>query len=106
MQQKLVQKHFLLGSQELELRDDFIRLKINSLFRESKELDIELAMLNPEPVIEGSMLHFHSRVKCGPLISLYLNKPSKEEFTAFVDLIKSRASHEYDAFAGLGASKT
>ena len=101
MSHKLIQKHFLRGTQEFELRDEFVRVKINSLLKGSKELDIELAMLNPEPVIDKSMLHFHSRVKCGPLISLYLNKPNREEFDAFVEDIKSKAKSEYKAFAGL-----
>ena len=98
---KLKQKHLLYGSQELELQDEFVRVKINSRLKGKKELDVELAMLNPEPVIEDSQLHFHSRVKCGPLISLYLNKPNKEEFEAFVDAVKAKAQSEYAAFAGL-----
>lgn len=101
MTHKLTQKHFLHGSQELELRDDFIKIKFNSLLKGKKELDIDLAILNPEPVINGSQLHFHSRVKCGPLISLNLNKPNAKEFNAFVDAVKDKAKMEYDAFAGL-----
>jgi hypothetical protein len=100
MTHKLIQKHFLHGTQEFELRDDFIKVRINSLLKGKKELDIELAMLNPEPVINESRLHFHSRVKCGPLISLYLNKPNVEEFNAFVEAVKAKAKLEYDAFAG------
>ncbi len=98
---KLKQKHLLHGSQELELRDEFIRVKINSLLKGKKELDIELAMLNPEPVISGSQLHFHSRVKCGPLLSLYINKPNEKEFNTFVEAVKAKAKSEYAAFAGL-----
>ena len=101
MIKKLVQKHILYGTQELEIRDDFIRVKTSSLFKGKKEIDVELAMLNPEPVIDSSMLHFHSRVKCGPLISLFLNKPNYEEFNAFVETVKDKAKSEYDAFAGL-----
>jgi hypothetical protein len=101
MTHKLTQKHLLYGTQVLELRDDVIKIKINSLLKVTKELDIDLAILNPEPVIEGSQLHFHSRVKCGPLISLYLNKPNKQEFNAFVEAVKAKAQSEYDAFAGL-----
>ena len=103
MSNKLVQKHILHGSQELEIRDDVIRIKTNSLLKGKKELDIELAMLNPEPVIDKSMLHFHSRVKCGPLISLYLNKPNRKEFNAFVDAVKDKAKNEFDEFAGLNS---
>ena len=104
MMQKLIQKHILYGRQEFELRDDFIKVKIHSLLKGKKELDIELAMLNPEPVITDSQLHFHSRVKCGPLISLYLNKPNAKEFNAFVEAVKAKAKMEYDAFAGLNTS--
>jgi hypothetical protein len=105
MSDKLIQKHFLHGKQTFEIRDDFIRVKITSLLRGSKELDVELAMLNPEPVIDASMLHFHSRVKCGPLLSLYLNKPNQKDFNAFVDTIKSKARKEYEAFAGLSTPR-
>lgn len=101
MTHKLIQKHFLHGTQELELRDDSIKLRINSLLKKNKELDIDLVILNPEPVISDSRLHFHSRVKCGPLISLYLNKPNREEFNAFVEAVTAKAKSEYDAFAGL-----
>lgn len=101
MTQKLIQKNLLHGTQEFELRGDFIKVRINSLLRGKKELDIELAMLNPEPIISESRLHFHSRVKCRPLISLYLNKPNTQEFNAFVDAIKAKAKMEYAAFAGL-----
>lgn len=101
MSHKLIQKHFLSGSQEFELKDDLIKVKINSLMKGKKELDIELAMLNPEPVIENSLLHFHSRVKCGPLVSLYLNKPNAKEFDAFVEAVKTKAKQEYAAFSGI-----
>lgn len=98
---KIKQKHLLYGSQELELRDEFIRVKINSRLKGKKELDIELAMLNPEPLISNSQLHFHSRVKCGPLLSLYINKPNEKEFNAFVEAVKAKAKSEYAAFAGI-----
>ncbi len=101
MTQKLTQKHILYGKQELELRDDFVRVKIVSLLHGNKELDVELAMLNPEPEITKTHVHFHSRVKCGPLISLYLNKPNQDEFNAFVETIKTKAQAEYATFAGL-----
>jgi len=101
MEHKLIQKHFIHGTQELELRNDFIKVKITSLLHGNKELDIELAMLNPEPVIDNSQLHFHSRVKCGPLISLYLNKPNVEDFNNFVEAVKTKAKQEFDSFAGL-----
>jgi hypothetical protein len=101
MTHKLIQRSLLHGTQEFELRDDVINIKINSLLKGKKELDIDLAILNPEPVISKTQLHFHSRVKCGPLISLDLNKPNAEKFNAFVDAVKAKAKMEFDAFAGL-----
>tara|TARA_R110002096_G_scaffold209855_12_gene397075 strand:+ start:476 stop:787 length:312 start_codon:yes stop_codon:yes gene_type:complete len=101
MTHTLIQKHLLHGTQSFELKDDVIKVKINSLFKGKKELDIDVAILNPEPVISKTHLHFHSRVKCGPLISLYLNKPNAEEFNAFVDAVKAKAQLEFDIFSGL-----
>ena len=101
MTHKLVQKHFLHGKQTLELHDDFIKVTTHHPWKGRKALDIELAMLNPEPVIHHSRLNFHSRVKCGALISLYLNKPSAQEFSAFVDAVKAKAKAQFDVFAGL-----
>lgn len=97
---KLIQKSLLKGTQEYALRDDDVLVHINGLFKK-KTLSVPLAILNPEPVIEGSQLHFHSRVKCGPLISLAVNKPSAEEFEAFVAAVKQKALNEFNAFAGL-----
>ena len=100
MTHKLTQKHFLHGAQELELMDDLIKVRTNSFLTGKKELDIVLAVLNPEPTITRSQLHFHSRVKCGPLISLYLNKPNAAEFNAFVEAVKAEAKLAYEAFTG------
>jgi len=97
---KLIQKHLLKGTQEFELRDDDVLVRIKTPFKQ-KELSVPLAVLNPEPVINNGMLDFHSRVKCGPMFSLYLNKPNPDEFNAFVDAVKEKALKEYNAFAGL-----
>ncbi len=97
---KLIQKHLLKGTREFELRDDLIFMHIKTPFKE-KHKDVDLAILNPEPEVKDGMLHFHSRVKCGPLISLFLNKPNEEEFNAFVNAVKEKALKEYNAFAGL-----
>lgn len=97
---KLVQKHLLKGTQEFELLDDEVRVRIKSPFKQ-KELSVPLAILNPEPVINGSQLDFHSRVKCGPMLSLYLDKPNPRAFKAFVDALKEKALKEYNAFAGI-----
>ena len=97
---KLVQKNLLKGTQEFELLDDAVLVRIKTPFK-VKEKNVELAILNPDPVIGKSSLDFHSRVKCGPLLSLYLNKPNKAEFEAFVAALKEKARKEYKAFAGL-----
>jgi hypothetical protein len=97
---KLVQKHLFKATQEFELRDDDVLVRIKTPFKQ-KELSVPLAVLNPEPVINNNQLDFHSRVKCGPMFSLYLNKPNAEEFNAFVEAVKEKALQEYNAFAGL-----
>lgn len=104
MNHKLIQKHILYGKREFELRDDIVKVKVNSMLDENKDFEVELAMINPEPIISKSRLEFHSRVKCRPLLSLYLNKPNAKEFNAFVDAIKAKAKSEYDAFAGLNTN--
>ena len=97
----LIQKNFLHGTQEFELLDDKIKVRINSLLKGKKEFDVVLAMLNPEPIISKSQLDFHSRVKCRPLLSLYLNKPNPEKFNEFVSTLKQKAQAEYDAVSGI-----
>ena len=97
---KLKQKSLLKGSREFELKDDEVLVKISAPF-EKKQLSVPLAILNPEPEIEGSYLHFHSRVKCGPLLSLFLNKPNEQEFNDFVDAVKQKAEQEFSDFAGI-----
>lgn len=98
---KLTQKHILYGRREFELHDDFIKIKVNSMLDENKNFEVELAMINPEPIITKSRVEFHSRVKCRPLISLFLNKPNTKEFNTFVNSIISKAKNEFDAFAGI-----
>lgn len=97
---KLVQKQFLKGSREFEIIDDVINVRLKAPFKEEK-LTVVLSILNPEPVVNEPFLEFHSRVKCGPLLSLLLDKPNSREFNAFVDELKHRAREEYSAFAGL-----
>ena len=101
MSHKLIQKHILYGKREFELHDDFIKIKVSSLFDENNDFEVELAMIDPEPIISKSRLEFHSRVKCRPLISLFLNKPNTQEFNAFVDTLKTKAKNEFNAFAGI-----
>jgi hypothetical protein len=99
---KLVQKQFLKGSREFEITDAVVNFRIKTRLKE-KELTVDLSILNPEPVVNEPFLEFHSRVRCGPLLSLLIDKPNAEEFNAFVDELKQRARQEYNAFAGLKA---
>jgi len=99
---KLIQKHFLKGSREFEIVDDAINVRIKSLLKEEK-ISVVLTVLNPEPVVNKPFLDFHSRVQCGPLLSLLIDKPNAKEFNAFVNELKRRARDEYNAFAGLKA---
>ena len=101
---KLIQKHILYGRREFELHDDIVKVKVNSLLDENKDFEVELAMINPEPVISKSRVEFHSRVKCRPLLSLYINKPNAKEFNAFVNAIKEKARNDFNAFAGIKKS--
>src|SRR6056297_822346 len=100
MTTRLVQKKLFKGTQEFEIVDDTVNVRIKTPFKE-KELSVVFTILNPEPVIEDGYLHFHSRVKCGPLLSLYLNKPNPEKFNAFVEEVKRRAQ-AYNVFLGDG----
>jgi hypothetical protein len=97
---KLIQKSLLKGTQEFELLDEEIRVRINTFFNK-KEFTVTLATLNPDPVINNSRLEFYGRVKCAPVISLYLNKPNASEFNGFVDALRQKALKEFNAFAGI-----
>ncbi len=99
---KLVQKQLLKGTREFEIVDDVVYFRIKTPLKEEK-LTVDLSILNPEPVVNEPFLDFHSRVKCGPLLSLLIDKPNPQEFNAFVDELKQRARQEYNAFAGLKA---
>lgn len=99
---KLVQKQLLKGTREFEIVDDMVKFRIKKPFKEEK-LTVDLSILNPEPVVNDPFLEFHGRVRCGPLLSLLIDKPNVEEFNAFVDELKQRARQEYNAFAGLKA---
>jgi hypothetical protein len=97
---KLIQKHLFKGTQEFELRENEIYVRIKTPFQE-KKLTVPFEILNPEPVVNNSRLEFHSRVKCGPLLSLYVDKPNPKEFNAFVEAVKEKALREFNAFAGI-----
>jgi hypothetical protein len=108
MSTKLAQKHLLKGSREFELVDDYVEVRMKPRFGETEQLRVMLTVLDPEPVVSESLLCFNSRVNGEPLISLFLGKPSTDEFNAFVSILKQRARDEYNAFAGLrpGAQRT
>ncbi len=97
---KLVQKQFLKGRREFEIVDDAINVRIKTLFKEEK-ISVVLTVLNPDPVVKGPFLEFHSRVQSGPTLSLLLDKPSTEKFNIFINELKRRAREEFNAFAGL-----
>ena len=100
---RLQQKRFLKGSREFEIADDAVMVRIKTA-RKEESLTVMLAILNPEPVQNGNYLEFHSRVKCGPLLSLFVDNPDAATFNAFVDELKRRARQEYSAFTGLKAN--
>jgi len=99
---KLVQKQLFKGTREFEIEGSLVNFRIKTPFKE-KNLTVDLSMLNPEPVVNEPFLEFHSRVKCGPLLSLWIDNPNSQKFKAFVDELKQRARQEYNAFAGLKA---
>jgi hypothetical protein len=104
MTTKLVQKHLLKGTQEFEIVDDAVNIRIKSPFKSEETLTVMLAVLNTEPVIGSSTLDFTSRVNNEALVSLFLAKPNPDEFNAFVNLLKQKIQEEYSAFAGLKAN--
>ena len=99
---RLVQKQLFKGTREFEIVDTLVNFRTKTMFKEEK-LTVDLSMLNPEPVVNEPFLEFHSRVKYGPLLSLWVDNPNSQEFNAFVDELKQRARQEYNAFAGLRA---
>jgi hypothetical protein len=100
MTTKLRQKKLFKGTQEFEIIDDVVKVHIKTWFDE-ESLSVMLTVLNPEPVIEKSRLHFNSRVNGEPLISLYLAKPNVKEFNAFVAALTQQAQEKYNAFTGV-----
>ena len=101
MQTTLFQKHIFKGTQKFEIIDDTVHVHLKAPFRQEESLTVMLTILNPEPLINKSLLEFTSRVNNEPLLSLYLAKPNPEEFNQFVSLLKQRIQDEYNAFAGI-----
>jgi hypothetical protein len=98
---KLIQKDLIKGSREFELIDDHVNVRIKAPFQKEETLTVMLTVLDPEPVISKSFLHFNSRVNGEPLLSLFLGKPNTEAFNGFVNALKQTAFEEFNAFAGL-----
>lgn len=97
---KLVQKHWLKGTQEFEIVDDAVNVKVKSRLGE-EAYTVVLTILNPEPVETKAAVEFHSRVRCSALLSFFKDKPSANELNAFVSYLSQRATQEYNAFAGM-----
>jgi hypothetical protein len=104
MTNKIIQKDLFKGTREFELVDDHINIRIKVPFKAEESLTVMLTVLDPEPVISQSALHFNSRVNGEPLLSLFLGKPNTDEFNRFVNAIKQKAFEEFNAFAGLHSS--
>ena len=100
MSTKLIQKQLFKGSQEFELIDDAVNVRIKTPFKE-ESFSVILSILDPEYIINGSKLEFHSRVNGSILLSFHLNKPNEMAFNAFIALLKQRAESEYDTFIGV-----
>ena len=100
MTTKLIQKQLFKGSQEYEIADDAVNVRIKTLLQVER-FSVVLSILDPEYIVNGSKLEFHSRVKCSPLLSFYLNKPNEKEFNEFIAFLKQRAEEEYDEFIGV-----
>lgn len=90
---RLAQKHAIKGSREFELVDDEVRYIIKSPLR-TESLSVVLNVLDPEPVISGSMLSFVSQVNREPLVELFLDKPDRETVDQFVRTMRRRIIEE------------
>lgn len=89
----LAQKHPIKGTRKFELIDDEIQYTIQSPFK-TESLTVVLNVLDSEPVISGSTLSFLSKVNREPLVELFLNKPDKEQFDQFVNVVQQRIVEE------------
>ena len=100
---KIIQKRFPKGSREFEIIDDAVYVRVKGFLKEEK-LAIDLSKLNPDPVVNGSELVFRGRAGHGLTLSLFLDKPSADEFNAFVDALKQGILAEDKALAGVEVS--
>jgi hypothetical protein len=93
MTTRLSQKHAIKGTREFELVDDEVRYVITSPLR-TESLSVVLNVLDPEPVVSGSMLAFLSQVNREPLVELFLDNPDKDTFERFVSAMRQRIIDE------------
>lgn len=93
MNSTLLQKHPIKGSREFTLVDDEVQYNIKSPLK-TESLSVVLNVLDAEPVISGSTLAFVSRVNREPLVELFLDRPDKETFGAFVKAMQRRITEE------------
>lgn len=93
MSTTLIQKHPLRGTREFRLVDDEVQYTIKSPLK-TDSLSVVLNVLDSEPEISGSMLAFLSKVNREPLVELFLNKPDKETFEAFVKTMQAGIRQE------------
>jgi hypothetical protein len=89
----LRQKHPIKGTREFELVDDEIRYTIKSPLK-TESLSVVLNVLDPEPVITGSILAFVSQVNREPLVEFFVDRPDKETFQAFIETLRQRIVDE------------
>jgi hypothetical protein len=93
MTTRLSQKHAIKGTRVFELVDDEVRYVITSPLR-TESLSVVLNILDPEPVVSGSMLAFVSQVNREPLVELFLDNPDKDSFDRFVRSMRQRIIDE------------
>jgi len=84
---KIKQKQLFKGEREFEIIDDSIQIEIKSFFNKEK-LTLQLAKINPRPVLNGNELEFHDAFNAEKLFSLLLNNPTANAFDAFVHSLR------------------
>ncbi|MCB1866696.1 MAG: hypothetical protein KDG50_14855 [Chromatiales bacterium] len=93
MTARLVQKHLIHGTREFELVDDCVNIRSRKGLKD-EALTVVLSAVDPKPVAKGSTLAFVSAISREPLIEFFVNKPTPEEFDAFVSKVRERALDE------------
>ncbi len=101
---KLVQRTLFRGTQEFEIVDDEVHVRLKPPFKRENRWSVVLSTLSPDPIINKSSMEFHSRDGGSLQVSLLLNKPSDAEFNAFVTHLRERAEAEHNVTAGTGTA--